>query len=103
MRRRIISTLLLLAAIALLPGSARPVATLHPQPVPGDAFRDYTWYMDPDYTDPTGTVSDVNVEIYRLQCLFGGNTFTTTPSMGLQAFEWGYYPSMFPVIIYSDM
>ena len=96
--RRIISTALLLAAIALLQGSTR-----YPQPAQSNAFRNYTWYMDPDYTDPTGTISDVNLEINRLQNLFGGNTFSATPSMGLNAFEWGYYPSTFPAIIYSDM
>jgi hypothetical protein len=38
-----------------------------------------------------------------LHCLFGGNIFSSTPSMGLHAYEYGYYPYMLPAIIYSDL
>ena len=101
--RRNIKIILPVIAIALLSGSFMPAGIAHCPVKNVQTFRNYTWYMDPDYTDPTGTISDINVEIYRLQNLFGSNIFSSTPSMGLHEYEYGYYPYTFPAIIYSDL
>lgn len=90
-------------AIALLSGSFTSTGVNRTSTSQSQAFRDYTWYTDADYTDPTGTICDINEEIFRLHCLFGGNIFSSTPSMGLHAYEYGYYPYMLPAIIYSDL
>lgn len=66
-------------------------------------YTNYTWYRDTDMTDPTGTICDISVEVNRLRNLFGGFRFTTTPSMGLHSFEYGYYPNYPFAIIYSDL
>jgi hypothetical protein len=65
-------------------------------------FANYTWYRDEEMSDPVGTVSDINVEIYRLSVLYPGYTFSSSFSMGLYPFHYGqhyFYPT---VIIYSD-
>lgn len=62
----------------------------------------YAWYYDEDLTDPVGSVSDINIEVNRLQTLFPGNIFTTNVSSGLHGYEWGYNSLVYTVVIYSD-
>lgn len=63
---------------------------------------EYVWYKDEDMTDPVGSVSDINIEVNRLQTLFPGNIFTTNVSSGLHGYEWGYNSLVYTVVIYSD-
>jgi len=100
--RRNITILLLLAAAVLTFESGKP-AKMKKSPVKThQAYTTYTWFEDEDLTAPVGTMCDVNVEIARLQSIFGGYTFTTMQQMNLHEYEWGwnyYFPT---VIIYSD-
>lgn len=96
-------TTILFAILTFLQGNSSPVFNPQNKVQGNQVFRDYVWYTDEDMTSPTGTISDVNTEIYRLQCLFGGYIFSSTYSMGLHEYEYGYYPYTFPVIIYSDL
>jgi hypothetical protein len=72
-----------------------PVKTQH-------AFTDYTWFTDADMTDPTGTISDIYVEISRLQALYSGYTFSSLPGGGLHDFEYGWNAYYDDVVIYSN-
>lgn len=65
------------------------------------ALTNYIWYKDIEMTDPTGTYSDVAAEISRLQGMFGSYIFSSTPSMNLHEYEWGYDTYSY-AIIYSD-
>ena len=66
------------------------------------AFTDYTWFTDADMTDPTGTISDINIEISRLQSIYTGYTFSSSPGGGLHDFEYGWNAYYDDVVIYSD-
>lgn len=66
-------------------------------------FRDYLWYYDFERTEPVGIACDINEEVARLQSDWGGYTFSSSPSMGLLPYEWGYFMYYIPVIIYSDL
>ena len=63
----------------------------------------YTWYIDEDFTYPTGTITDINVEMNRLRSIYPFNVFAATPSGMLNAYEWGYHPYNATQIIYSDL
>ena len=63
----------------------------------------YTWYKDEELTDLTGTVSEINVECNRLSLLFPTYTFSSSLAMGLYEYEYGYYPGLPVVIIYSNL
>ena len=80
-------------------------STAYHQPETGkpSAFFYYTWYYDDDEQYPTGTVSTINTELELLRNTFSGNVFSSSPSAGLTAYEYGfflYYPA---AIIYSDL
>jgi len=64
---------------------------------------EYAWFYDPDYTDPTGTYSDVNTELQRLRSIFPANTFSATWYVGLHQFAWGYRPFDNGAIIFSNL
>jgi hypothetical protein len=63
----------------------------------------YLWFLDIDLLDPVGSFSDINTELARLRTLFPGYTFSATPTPGLRAFEFGFYPLLTIAIIYSDL
>ena len=67
------------------------------------ALYTYTWYYDPDFVNPVGSVSDINTEINRLRNIYPFNTFSTSPGGVLQGYEWGYYQYSTTAIIYSDL
>jgi len=65
-------------------------------------FINYTWYKDEELTDPTGSICTISAEVYRLQVLFPGYTFSSTFTLGLSPYEYGdhyFYPVQ---IIYSN-
>lgn len=62
----------------------------------------YTWFQDEDYSLPTGSVSDVNTEINRLQNIYPFNVFTALPSGTLSPYVYGKY-NYGSAIIYSDL
>ena len=66
------------------------------------ALVDYTWYTDPDLTDPTGTISNITTELNRLRNLYSGFTFSSSPGAGLAPFEYGYCQFNPIAIIYSN-
>jgi hypothetical protein len=66
------------------------------------ALLTYTWFEDEEMTIPTGTISEINVEVERLQDLYTGYVFTSSPGMGLYNFEYGYYPGYETAIIFSN-
>jgi hypothetical protein len=66
-------------------------------------FFNYTWYLDYDMEYPVGTVSTVNTEMIRLRNVHPGYVFSSTFSLGLREFEYGYYSYYAPAVIYTDM
>lgn len=65
-------------------------------------FLTYTWYYDADMMDPVGTESTTGVEIDRLRDLYPFNVFSSTFSIGLHAYEFGYYSPFITSTIYSN-
>lgn len=68
-----------------------------------NAFVEYTWYMDPYYWIPTGSILSPLAEMNRLRETYPGNNFSSFPSLGLHPFEWGYFSPSVTTIIYSDL
>lgn len=67
------------------------------------AFFYYTWYLDEDMQNPTGTESTINTEMERLRDVYSGNVFSSSPSLGLTEYEYGYFMYYPAAIIYSDL
>ncbi|HEY4148352.1 MAG TPA: hypothetical protein VGM41_05470, partial [Chitinophagaceae bacterium] len=74
-----IKILLLLAGTVMLNESVFPTKNYKAPVKVQQACTDYTWFDDVDMTDPTGSISDINVEISRLQGIFSGYTFSSLP------------------------
>lgn len=85
-------------------GHASPTPISH-SPVTGKSsfFTNYTWYKDADLIEEVGTWCDINVECNRLSLTFPGYTFSSTFSIGLYQYEYGYHPYLPMVIIYSNL
>ncbi|WP_315815001.1 hypothetical protein [Paraflavitalea speifideaquila] len=66
------------------------------------AFNGYTWYTDMDLENPTGTFGSIGSELARLRSLHPGYVFSSSFSLGLQEFEYGYSPYYFTHVIFSD-
>lgn len=66
------------------------------------SMYNYTWFTDPDLTNPTGSEGTVGEELERLRDEFPAYVFTAVPSMGLHTYEWGYYPNQMYALIYSN-
>jgi hypothetical protein len=67
------------------------------------ALVNYTWYYDADFSEAVGSTSEVNTELNRLRNLFPSYTFSSSPSPGMYAYEYGYYPFYVVPVIYSNI
>lgn len=80
-----------------------------PKAVPPDtantsqALFTYTWYFDQAKNHPTGTVNTVSDEMEFLRDNFAGNIFSSSPSSGLTAYQYGYFYYYPAAVIYSDL
>ena len=98
----LLAVIIIILGVSAVPISkqARPLKA----PEKKAALLNYTWYYDEDFTYSVGVIpSDAPTEVARLRGMYGLNTFTTTWSMNLHGYEWGYYIDEQPVIIYSDL
>ncbi|AXY74768.1 hypothetical protein D3H65_12580 [Paraflavitalea soli] len=63
----------------------------------------YSWYYDQGGTDPTGTLATISDEVESLREIYSGYVFTSTPTMGLREFEFGYFSYYPAAVIYTNM